>query len=109
MFLKIGELARRTGLTVRALRHHEDIALDDWLLALESMVAGSKYLRDDEQRRLRTQREAWTDAVRPQRAELSAWLQRLVATGVFPEEPEAQDLAQRWIGRLVQKAQLRPD
>jgi hypothetical protein len=109
MFLKIGELARRTGLTVRALRHHEDIAFDDWLLALESMVAGSKYLSDDEQRRLRTQREAWTDAVRPQRAELSAWLQRLVAAGVSPEEPEAQDLAQRWIGRLVQKAQLRLD
>lgn len=27
MFLKIGELARRTGLTVRALRHYEDIGL----------------------------------------------------------------------------------
>jgi hypothetical protein len=40
---------------------------------------------------------------------LSAWLQRLVAAGVSPEEPEAQDLAQRWIGRLVQKAQLRLD
>jgi DNA-binding transcriptional MerR regulator len=193
MFLKIGELARRTGLTVRALRHYEDIALlvpsersdggyrlygrndvarlyriqalrrldlpladikglldnpaggisevvarqvaqldreimqatalrthlldvqgqlraseepgiDDWLLALESMVAGSKYLSDDEQRRLRTQREAWTDAVRPRRAELSAWLQRLVAAGVSPEEPEAQDLAQRWIELLLEEA-----
>ena len=93
----------------RQLRASEEPGIDDWLLALESMVAGSKYLSDDEQRRLRTQREAWTDAVRPQRAELSAWLQRLVAAGVSPEEPEAQDLAQRWIGRLVQKAQLRPD
>jgi len=27
MFLRIGELARRTGLTVRALRHYDDIAL----------------------------------------------------------------------------------
>ena len=27
MYLRIGELARRTGLTVRALRHYDDIGL----------------------------------------------------------------------------------
>lgn len=27
MLLKIGELARRTGLTVRALRHYDEIGL----------------------------------------------------------------------------------
>lgn len=193
MFLKIGELARRTGLTVRALRHYDDIGLlvpserssggyrlydrkdvarlyriqalrrlelsladiqglldnaaggisevvakqvaqldreilqasalrthllavqgqlqaseepgiDDWLLALESMVAGSKYLSDDEQRALKTQRDGFSDAVAPERAELSAWLQRLVAARVSPEEPEAQALAQRWIELLLEEA-----
>ncbi|MBH1964832.1 MAG: MerR family transcriptional regulator [Comamonadaceae bacterium] len=193
MFLKIGELARRTGLTVRALRHYDDIALlvpserssggyrlygqkdvarlyriqalrrlglsladihglldnaaggisevvtqqvaqlereieqasmlrthlltlqsqlqaskepgiDDWLLALESMVAGSKYLSDDEQRTLKTQREGFADAVAPERAELLALLQRLVAAGVSPENPQAQILAQRWIGLLLEEA-----
>ncbi|MET4577660.1 MerR family transcriptional regulator [Ottowia thiooxydans] len=193
MFLKIGELARRTGLTVRALRHYDDIALlvpserssggyrlygrkdvarlyriqalrrlglslaeihglldnaagaisevvaqqvaqldrdieqasmlrahlltvqnqlraseepgiNDWLLALESMVAGSKYLSDDEQRTLKTQREGFADAVAPERAELLALLQRLIAAGVSPENPQAQILAQRWIELLLEEA-----
>ena len=193
MFLRIGELARRTGLTVRALRHYDDIALlvpserssggyrlygrkdvarlyriqalrrldlslgdiqglldnaaggvsevvaqqvaqldreilqasalrthlltlqdqlqaseepgiDDWLLALESMVAGSKYFSEDEQRRLKTQRDGFSGAVAPERAALSAWLQRLVAAGVSPENPEAQVLAQRWIELLLEEA-----
>jgi DNA-binding transcriptional MerR regulator len=193
MFLRIGELARRTGLTVRALRHYDDIALlvpserssggyrlygrkdvarlyriqalrrldlsladiqgllddpaggisevvaqqvaqldreilqasalrthllrvqdqlqaseepgiDDWLLALESMVAGSKYFSDDEQRTLKKQRDGFTDAAAPERAELSAWLQRLVAAGVSPEDPEAQALARRWIELLLEEA-----
>lgn len=192
MFLKIGELARRTGLTVRALRHYDDIALlvpserssggyrlygrkdvarlyriqalrrldlslaeiqglldnaadgvseivaqqvaqldreilqasalrahlltvqeqlqaseepgiGDWLLALESMVAGSKYFSADEQRRLKTQRDGFTDAVAPERAELSAWLQRLVAAGVSPDHREAQALAQRWMALLLEE------
>ncbi|WP_437741074.1 MerR family transcriptional regulator [Sorangium sp. So ce1504] len=152
MFLKIGELARRTGLTVRALRHYDEIGLlvpsgrsmggyrlydrkdvarlyriqalqrldlsladiqdlldnaagglsevvarqvaqldreilqasalrthllavqgqlqaneepgiDDWLVALESMVAGSKYFSEDEQRTLKAQRDGLTNAV----------------------------------------------
>jgi DNA-binding transcriptional MerR regulator len=193
MFLRIGELARRTGLTVRALRHYDDIALlvpserssggyrlygrkdvarlyriqalrrldlsladiqgllddpaggisevvaqqvaqldreilqasalrthllrvqdqlqaseepgiDDWLLALESMVAGSKYFSDDEQRTLKKQRDGFTDAAAPERAELSAWLQRLVAAGVSPEDPEAQALARRWRELLLEEA-----
>ncbi len=193
MFLKIGELARRTGMTVRALRHYDEIALlvpserssggyrlygqkdvarlyriqalrrldlslseiqglldnpdvevshvvdrqvaqldreiqqasalrthlltvqrqlqareephiDDWLLALESMVAGAKYLSDDEQHTLKTQRERGADATVPTRAELSARLQRLLAAGVSPESPEAQTLAQHWIALLLEEA-----
>jgi len=191
MLLKIGELARRTGLTVRALRHYDDIALlvpsarssggyrlydrkdvarlyriqalrrldlpladiqgllddaaggisevvarqlahldrdilqasalrshlltlqnqlrdseepgiDDWLLALESMVAGSKYLSDNEQRALKTQRD-FTSVVAPERAELSVSLQGLMAAGVAPESPHAQAVARRWIELLLEE------
>lgn len=193
MFLKIGELARRTGLTVRALRHYDDIALlvpserssggyrlygrkdvarlyriqalrrldlpladiqqlldddagglsevvarqvaqlddeilrasalrthllavqgllqaseepgiDDWLLALESMVAGAKYFSDDEQRALKTRRGGSADALAPERAELSACLHGLTAAGASPESPQAQALAQRWIALLLEEA-----
>ena len=193
MFLKIGELARRTGLTVRALRHYDDIALlvpsersgggyrlygrkdvarlyriqalrrldlpladiqalldneagglsevvarqvaqldreilqasalrthllavqgqlqadeepgiDDWLLALESMVAGTKYFSDDEQRMLKAQRGGAADAMAPARAELSELLRSLVAAGTPPENPQAQALAQRWIALLLEEA-----
>lgn len=193
MFLKIGELARRTGLTVRALRHYDDIALlvpserssggyrlygrkdvarlyriqalrrldlpladiqqlldhdagglsevvarqvaqldeeilrasalrthllavqgllqaseepgiDDWLLALESMVAGAKYFSDDEQRTLKTQRGGSADAMAPEREELSELLRSLVAAGTPPESPQAQALAQRWIALLLEEA-----
>ena len=193
MFLKIGELARRAGLTVRALRHYDDIALlvpserssggyrlygrkdvarlyriqalrrldlslaeiqdlldnaagglsevvarqvaqldreilqasalrahllalqdqlqaskqpgiDDWLVALESMVAGAKYFSDDEQRVLSTQRNGCADAAAPERAELTNWLHRLVAAGASPESPQAQALAQRWIALLLEEA-----
>lgn len=193
MFLKIGELARRTGLTVRALRHYDDIALlvpserssggyrlygrkdvarlyriqalrrlglpladiqqlldndagglsevvarqvaqlddeilrasalrthllavqgllqaseepgiDDWLLALESMVAGAKYFSDDEQRTLKTRRDGSADALAPERAELSACLHGLMAAGASPESPQAQALAQRWIALLLEEA-----
>lgn len=192
MLLKIGELARRTGLTVRALRHYDDIALlvpsarsgggyrlydredvarlyriqalrrldlsladiqglldneagaisevvgrqlaqlereilqasalrshllavqdqlqssaepgiGDWLFALESMVAGTKYFSDDEQRRLQAQRDGCTGALAHRRAELQAWLQRLMAAGVSPEDPQARQLAQRWIEMLLEE------
>ncbi|WP_431110862.1 MerR family transcriptional regulator [Variovorax paradoxus] len=192
MFLKIGELARRTGLTVRALRHYDDIALlvpserssggyrlygrkdvarlyriqalrrldlpladiqalldndagglsevvaqqvaqldreivqasalrthllavqgqlqaneepaiDDWLLALESMVAGTRYFSDDEQRTLEAHRGA-AEAAAPSRAKLSELLHGLVAAGTPPESPQAQALAQRWIALLLEEA-----
>jgi DNA-binding transcriptional MerR regulator len=76
----------------------------DWLLALENMVVGSKYLSDDEQLRLNTRRESFADAAAPERAELTAWLLRLVSAGVSPENPEAQTLAQRWIALLLEEA-----
>jgi DNA-binding transcriptional MerR regulator len=193
MFLKIGELARRTGLTVRALRHYDEIGLlvpsgrsmggyrlydrrdvarlyriqalqrldlsladiqdlldneagglsevvarqvaqldreilqasalrthllavqgqlqaneepgiDDWLVALESMVAGSKYFSEDEQRTLKAQRDGLTSAVAPERAGLSARLHELVAAGASPESPQAQALARRWIELLLEEA-----
>ncbi|AUX40481.1 uncharacterized protein SOCE26_018820 [Sorangium cellulosum] len=193
MFLKIGELARRTGLTVRALRHYDAIGLlvpsgrsmggyrlydrkdvarlyriqalrrldlsladiqdlldnaagglsevvarqvaqldreilkasalrthllavqgqlqaneepgiDDWLVALESMVAGSKYFSDEEQRTLEAQRDGFTNAVAPERAGLSASLRELVAAGASPESPQAQALARRWIELLLEEA-----
>ena len=193
MFLKIGELARRTGLTVRALRHYEDIGLlvpshrsgggyrlydgkdvarlyriqalrrldlsladiqrllddapgelsdvvaqqvtqldreirqatalrahlltmqrqlqaseepglDDWLLALESMVAGAKYFSDDELRTLDARHGDATDAKTRGRAALAASLRELVAAGASPESPQAQALAQRWIDMLLEEA-----
>jgi DNA-binding transcriptional MerR regulator len=192
MFLKIGELARRAGLTVRALRHYGDIgllvpserssggyrlydrkdvarlyriqalrrldlslteigalldnaagglseiverqvaqldreirqasalrthllamqgqlqaseepAIDDWLVALESMVAGSKYFSDDELRTLTSQRDGLAEAVAPERAGLQALLQDLVSAGAPPESPQAQALAQRWIALLLEE------
>lgn len=196
MFLKIGELARRTGLTVRALRHYDDIgllvpsersgggyrlydrqdvarlyriqalrrldlslaeiqrllddaggasssltdiveqqvaqldreirqasalrahllamqdqlraseepALDDWLLALESMVAGAKYFSDDELRTLSGPRNDASDATAPERAALTASLRELIAADTSPESPQAQALAQRWIDMLLDEA-----
>lgn len=193
MLLKIGELARRTGLTVRALRHYDEIALlapseksdggyrlynqqdlarlyriqtlrrlslpladirrllddspsgmakivnqqiaqlerdilqastlrthllavqrqlhapeereiDDWLAALESLVAGSKYFSEDEQRRLKTQRAGLPDAAVPERTELSVLLRQLVAAGIPPDSAPAQAMAQRWISLLLDEA-----
>ena len=193
MFLKIGELARRAGLTVRALRHYGDIgllvpsgrssggyrlydrkdvarlyriqalrrldlslaeigalldknaagglsdiverqvvqldreirqasalrahllamqgqlqaseepAIDDWLVALESMVAGSKYFSDDELRTLTSQRDGLAEAAAPERAGLAALLHELVSTGAPPESPQAQALARRWIALLLEE------
>ncbi|SFQ56669.1 DNA-binding transcriptional regulator, MerR family [Variovorax sp. OK605] len=193
MFLKIGELARRTGLTVRALRHYDDIGLlvpsqrssggyrlydrsdvarlyriqalrrldlplagiqrlldgaasgladivaqqvaqldreirqasalrthllamqgqlqaseepglDDWLLALESMVAGAKYFSDDELRTLTTPRNEASDAIALERSALAASLRELVAAGTSPESAPAQALARRWIDMLLDEA-----
>lgn len=193
MFLKIGELARRTGLTVRALRHYGDIgllvpsgrsvggyrlydrqdiarlyriqalrrldlslaeiqglldnaanglsevvaqqvtqldreirqatalrthllalqaqlkaseepAVDDWLVALESMVAGAKYFSDDELQQMQAQRDGFADAVAPERAALTATLHGLLASGASPESPQAQALARRWIALLLEEA-----
>jgi len=194
MFLKIGELARRTGLTVRALRHYDDIgllapserssggyrlygrkdvarlyriqalrrldlslaeihgllddnargglseivaqqvsqldreiaqasslrshllalqgqlqasqepAIDDWLVALESMVAGGKYFSDDELGRLNARRDGLAEAVAPERAALTATLHALVAAGASPESTQAQALARRWIALLLEEA-----
>ena len=193
MFLKIGELARRIGLTVRALRHYEDIGLlvpshrssggyrlydrkdvarlyriqalrrldlslaeiqrllddatsglsdivaqqvaqldreirqasalrahllamqrqlqaseepglDDWLLALESMVAGAKYFSDDELHTLGAPHGDAADATARERAALTASLRELVTAGASPESPQAQALAQRWIDMLLKEA-----
>jgi len=193
MQLKIGELARRTGLTVRALRHYDDIGLlkpsarsdggyrlydredvarlyrvqalrrldvslagigailtdggaglgdlvrqqmatlereireatalhahlaelqkqlcastqpsvDDWLVALESMVAGAKYFSSEEIRKLKTQVQAAPDAARTEKAELTARLHTLIRDGASPEDPQAVALARSWIDMLLREA-----
>lgn len=190
MFLKIGELARRTGLTVRALRHYDDIGLlvpsdrsgggyrlytrkdvarlyrvqalrrldlslaqiqrlldsgdgdvsavvtaqvaqlerdiqqasalrehllavqtllqsneepemNDWLVALESMVAGSKYFSPGELDAMKVKLDDEGDAGRPERVELLTRLQAMVAEGLSPESPEAQSLASRFVAQLL--------
>lgn len=97
----------------RQLQASEEPGLDDWLLALESMVAGAKYFSDDELRTLGARHgdaaddaEA-TDAVETRtrkRAALAASLRELVAAGTSPESPQAQALAQRWIDMLLEEA-----
>lgn len=193
MFLKIGELARRTGLTVRALRHYGDIgllipsarsegkyrlygredvarlyriqalrrldislteigaildkdagglsevvaqqlsfldhqirqatalrahlvelqnqlqgstepAVDDWLVALESMVAGSKYFSNDELARLKAQRGSLAETVQTEKVELASTLRKLIDARVSPESAEGIALARRWIELLLDEA-----
>jgi DNA-binding transcriptional MerR regulator len=50
------------------LQASEEPAIDDWLLALESMVAGAKYFSDDELRTLASQRDGQAEAAAPERA-----------------------------------------
>lgn len=193
MQLKIGELARRTGLTVRALRHYDDIGLlqpsarahngyrlygrddiarlvriqslrrldvslgdiatllerdggglgdlvdqqlaalerqiqqatalrgvlaglqaqlhssteptvDQWLVALESMVAGAKYFSGDGLARLNAQDGAAADARRRAKAGLTARLQAMVLAGARPDGAQAMALASEWIDLLLQEA-----
>jgi DNA-binding transcriptional MerR regulator len=192
MQLKIGELARRTGLTVRALRHYDDIGLlkpsaradsgyrlygrediarlyriqalrrlevslseigtlldkdagglcdivaqqlasldrqirqatalrdhlgklqaqlrasaeptmDDWLVALESMVAGEKYFSADELASMKAPEGPSADALRREKAELAGRLQALMAAGASPENVESVALARHWIEMLLQE------
>ena len=193
MQLKIGELARRTGLTVRALHHYDDIGLlkpsartdsgyrlyarediarlyriqalqrldvsladigaildndegglceivarqlsslerqirqatelrthlaalqtrlrasaeptvDEWLATLESMVAAPRYFSDEELARLKSREGAPADALRQEKAELTASLQALIRAGASPEDAEAVALARRWIDILLEEA-----
>lgn len=80
------------------LRASQEPEIDDWLVALESMVVGTKYFGPDEQLSLEALHEAFAHAATP---ELSARLLGMIATGTPPESPEAQELAQRWIGLLL--------
>jgi hypothetical protein len=51
------------------LQASEEPAVDDWLVALESMVAGAKYFSDDELAPAEdSQRDGFADAVAPERA-----------------------------------------
>lgn len=193
MQLRIGELARRTGLTVRALRHYDDIGLlkpsarsdggyrlygrddvarlyriqalrrldvslaeigailadggadlenlvrqqmsalereirqatalhahlaelqkqlcastqpsvDEWLVSLESMVAGPKYFSDEEIRKLKTRAQAAPDAARAEKAALTSSLNALMRDGASPEDPQAVAMARRWIDMLLREA-----
>jgi DNA-binding transcriptional MerR regulator len=193
MQLKIGELARRTGLTVRALRHYDEIGLlrpsaradngyrlygrddiarlvriqslrrlevslgdiatllerdgsglgelvdqqlaalqrqieqatalrgvlaelraqlhsrteptvDQWLVALESMVAGSAYFSGDALARLSAQDGAAADARRREKARLTARLQALMDAGAAPDGAQAMALASQWTDLLLDEA-----
>ncbi|MBJ2156799.1 MerR family transcriptional regulator [Variovorax sp. IB41] len=83
------------------LQASEEPAIDDWLLALESMVAGAKYFSDDELRTLASQRDGQAEAAAPERAALTALLHELISAGASPETPQAQALARRWIAMLL--------
>jgi DNA-binding transcriptional MerR regulator len=85
------------------LRASEEPAIDDWLVALDRMVAGAKYFSDEELRMLASQRDGQTEAAAPERAELTALLHELVSKGASPESPQAQALAQRWIAMLLEE------
>lgn len=76
-------------------------SMDEWLVALEGMVAGTKYFSDDERARLNAPA---AEAQRQHKAALTATLQRLIRTGAAPDGAEAIDLARQWIAMLLDEA-----
>lgn len=83
------------------LEERNEPAIDDWLIALESMVTGAKYFTDDELGKLKAQRGACADTVESERAGLIVALRELIERGISPESPEAHAVAHRWIELLL--------
>jgi DNA-binding transcriptional MerR regulator len=83
------------------LRAQAEPGMDEWLVALEGMVAGTKYFSDDERARLNAPA---AEAQRQHKAALTATLQRLIRTGAAPDGAEAIDLARQWIAMLLDEA-----
>jgi hypothetical protein len=85
------------------LRASGEPTMDDWLVALESMVAGEKYFSADELARMKAPEGPSADALRLEKAELAGRLQALMAAGASPESVESVALARRWIEMLLQE------
>ncbi len=75
--------------------------IDDWLAALEGMVAGAKYFTSAELADMTLRRERGAADRGVEKAALLAELQELIARGAAPQEAPARALAQRWIGLLL--------
>lgn len=76
-------------------------SMDEWLVALEGMVAVTKYFSDDERARLNAPA---AEAQRQHKAALTATLQSLIRTGAAPDSAEAIALARQWIAMLLDEA-----
>ncbi|MGJ7542995.1 MerR family transcriptional regulator [Variovorax sp. LT1R16] len=84
------------------VRVQAEPSMDEWLVALEGMVAGTKYFSDAERARLNTPA---AEAQRQHKAALTATLQALMRAGAAPDGIEAIDLARQWIAMLLDEAQ----
>ncbi|MGE6994398.1 MerR family transcriptional regulator [Pseudomonas sp. NPDC047961] len=98
------QIARQIRLRERLAQLHQQCiagqkpTLADWLEALELMSMYEKYFSEDELRQLPFyNRNAASDACWAELAEEAA---RLMHEGVSSQEPQAQDLARRWMVRL---------
>lgn len=98
------QIARQIRLRGRLAQLHQQCvagqepALADWLEALELMSMYEKYFSEDELRQLPFyNRNAASDACWADLAEEAA---RLMQEEVSPQEPQAQDLARRWMLQL---------
>ena len=86
------------------LRSSAEPSVDQWLMALESMVVGAKYFSGEELAKWKAHDGAAADARRREKAGLTAALQALVQAGASPDSAEARALASRWIGLLLEEA-----
>jgi len=79
-FWKIGQLAKRTGLTVRALRHYDQIDL----LKPSQRTQGDKY----GQEKIQEVEREWPELIAKVKAEMDA--------GTPPTHSRVQKMAKRW-------------
>lgn len=94
--LKVGQLAKRTGLTVRTLHHYEDVGLLTPSARTESghrLYGTREVIRLQQIVSLRQVQEEWTALIARVRAEMEK--------GTDPASETAQRLGEQWM-RLVQ-------
>lgn len=92
-----------TGLQAQ-LRSSAEPSVDQWLVALESMVVGVKYFSGEALAQWSAHDGAAGDARRREKAALTATLQALMQAGASPEDAESMALAGRWIDLLLEEA-----